>query len=149
MAHELPARPAFSTSAEGKVVAVVMIHDEILADAEASSGKNARVRVSEKAVRLLEGMSVADFRKRFKCSCGRATAPETDDTTGGEEPDASKKVEQTMGKNDNNDNRMKEWQSESVAKESNVYLAEERKRKADDVLPQDKTLEVESSQKFV
>lgn len=124
-------------------MAVVMIHDEILADAEASSGKNARVRASEKAVRLLEGMSIADFRKRFKCSCGRAT-PETDDT-GGEEPDASK-VEQTVGKNDN-DNRMIEWQSESGTKDSNMYVAEERKRKAD-VLPQDKTVEVESIQKI-
>lgn len=142
MAHELPARPAFSTSAEGKVVAVVMIHDEILADAEASSGKTARVRASEKALRLLEGMSVGDFRKRFKCSCGRAVA-ETDDT--GEESDASK-VEQTVGKNDN-DNRMMEWRRESETEESNVYVAEERKRKAD-VLPLDKTLELESIQKI-
>lgn len=143
MAHELPAKPAFSTSAEGKVVAVVMIHDEILADAEASSGKNARVRASEKAVKLLEGMSVADFRKRFKCSCGRAVA-ETGDNTG-EDPDAPK-VEQTVGKNDN-DNRMMDWQSESETKESNVYVAEERKRKAD-VLPPDETVELESIQKF-
>lgn len=142
MAHELPAKPAFSTSAEGKVVAVVMIHDEILADAEASSGKNARVRASEKALRLLEGMSMSDFRKRFKCTCGRAGA-ETDDT--GEESDASK-VEQTVGKNET-DNRMMEWQSESGTKESNVYMAEERKRKAD-VLPEDETVELESIQKI-
>lgn len=142
MAHELPARPAFSTSAEGKVVAVVMIHDEILAHAEASSGKNARVRASEKAVKLLEGMSVADFRKRFNCSCGRAAA-EIGDI--GEESDASK-VEQTVGKNDN-DNKMMEWQSESGTKASNVYVAEERKRKAD-VFPQDGTVELESIQRI-
>ena len=76
MAHQLPARQAFSTSAEGKVVAVVMIHDEILADAEGSSGKTARVRASEKALRLLQGMSVADFRKSFKCTCGRLVVEE-------------------------------------------------------------------------
>lgn len=141
MAHELPARPAFSTSAEGKIVAVVMIHEEILADAEASSGKNARVRASEKALKLLEGMSVADFRKKFKCSCGRAIV-ETEKTA--EEPGASK-VEQNVG-NDDHDNRMMEWQLEPGTKESNVYVAEERKRKAD-ILPKDTAVGLESIRK--
>lgn len=142
MAHELPARPAFSTSAEGKIVAVVMIHDEILADAEASSGKNARVRASEKALRLLEGMSVVDFRTRFKCNCARAVT-DTSDTA---KESGTSKVEQTVG-NDENDNRMMEWQGESVMKESNAYVAEERKRKAD-VLPEDKMVELESIQRI-
>lgn len=117
MAHELPARPAFTTSAEGKIVAVVMIHEEILVDAEASSGKNARVRASEKALRLLEGMSVADFRKRFNCNCGRAVEE------GKAADEGSSKIGQVG-------NRM-EWQNESGMRESNVYVAEERKRKAD------------------
>ena len=119
MAHALPARPAFSTGAEGKIVAVVMIHEEILADAEASSGKNARVRASEKALRLLEGMSVENFRKRFNCSCGRAVGG------GKAREEGNSKIEQVGNK--------MEWQHKSEMEESDLYVAEagERKRKAE------------------
>lgn len=135
MAHQLPARPAFSTSAEGKIVAVVMIHEEILADAEASSGKNARVRASEKALRLLEGMSVADFRKRFNCRCGRLALSQGSQVAQDEFLGNSKKIEEQQQQVGNNNNRM-EWQRESGTKESNFYFAEERKRKADDGFPE-------------
>lgn len=137
MAHQLPARPAFSTSAEGKIVAVVMIHDEILADAQASSGKNARVRASEKALRLLEGMSVTDFRKRFKCSCGHVVRNR-------EGQDGQEQQQQQI--NNNKKNRM-EWQREAGTRESNVFMAEERKRKANE-FPEDTTVELESIQKI-
>lgn len=46
-----------------------MIHDEIIADATASSGKNAKVKASDKANRILEGMIPVVFRKRFACDC--------------------------------------------------------------------------------
>lgn len=136
MAHELPARPAFSTSAEGKVVAVVMIHEEILADVEASSGKNARVRASEKALRLLEGMSVEHFRKRFKCSCGRAL------TEGNATEEGNSKIEQIGDE--------MEWQRKSEMEESGLYVAEagERKRKAEFFPDQDKAVELESIQRI-
>lgn len=136
MAHELPARPAFSTSAEGKIVAVVMIHEEILTDAEASSGKNARVRASEKALRLLEGMSVEHFRKRFNCSCGRAV--------GGKEAteEGNSKIEQVGDKI--------EWQRKSETEESDLYIAEagERKRKAELFPDQDNAVDLESIQRI-
>lgn len=66
MANDLPSAAPFST---GLVVAVVMIHDEIIADASASSGKNAKVKASEKAIRLLDGLLPFEFRRRFCCDC--------------------------------------------------------------------------------
>ena len=73
MANELPSPSPVSASTAAAVMAVVMIHDEIVASASASSGKNAKVKASEKAVRLLDGMLPFEFRHQFKCNCGEST----------------------------------------------------------------------------
>ncbi|KAI9732109.1 MAG: Dicer-like protein 1 [Cirrosporium novae-zelandiae] len=54
---------------QGKVVAAVIIHDQIVADGEAASGKNAKVKASEKALRVLEGLSPREFRENWGCEC--------------------------------------------------------------------------------
>lgn len=69
MANKLPSLLPASAGLPAPIVAVVMIHDEIITDASASSGKNAKVKASEKAVRLLEGLLPFEFRRRFGCDC--------------------------------------------------------------------------------
>ena len=72
MANELP-------SIDGSpivVVAVVMIHEEIVTDAQASSGKNAKVKASANALKLLAGVAPFEFRAKYMCDCGRVKGEE-------------------------------------------------------------------------
>lgn len=69
MANELPSPMPASSGFPAPIVAVVMIHDEIIANASASSGKNAKVRASEKALKVLDGLVPFEFRRRFGCNC--------------------------------------------------------------------------------
>jgi endoribonuclease Dicer len=46
-----------------------MIHTKLVGEGLADSGKNAKVKASKEALRLLEGFTVADFRKDYGCSC--------------------------------------------------------------------------------
>lgn len=69
MANELPSPSPASAGITAPIVAVVMIHDEIIANASASSGKNAKVRASENALELLDGLVPFEFRRRFGCRC--------------------------------------------------------------------------------
>ena len=50
-------------------IAVVMIHDKIVVDATASSGKNAKVKACKAALGILEGLAPFEYRSRFFCSC--------------------------------------------------------------------------------
>ena len=69
MANELPSPSPASVGLAAPIVAVVMIHDEIVANASASSGKNAKVRASENALKVLDGLVPFEFRRRFGCKC--------------------------------------------------------------------------------
>jgi endoribonuclease Dicer len=66
MASELPAivpgEPVTS-------IAVVMIHDKIICEGQASSGKNAKVKASQNALKLVKGIPSCEFKHRYGCNC--------------------------------------------------------------------------------
>lgn len=65
MARELP-----SVGLENKdVVAVVMIHNEVIAHSKGKSGRYARIRVAQSATEMLEGLAPWEFRGKFGCDC--------------------------------------------------------------------------------
>ena len=51
------------------VVAVVMIHGQIIAHSTGKSGRYARLRVANAAIEVLDGLTPAEFRRRFGCTC--------------------------------------------------------------------------------
>lgn len=65
MANEIP---AFDGGLP-RNVAVLMIHDKIVADGEANSGKNAKVKASQMALEDLRGIAAYEFRTRYGCDC--------------------------------------------------------------------------------
>ncbi len=68
MAKEMP--PIDGEELEHRdVVAVVMVHDKIVAWERGESGRYARLRVAQRTLRTIEGLSPAEFRTRFCCEC--------------------------------------------------------------------------------
>lgn len=65
MANELPS----IDGSPPRNVAIVMIHNEIIADGEASSGKNAKVKASQAALEKLDGITPSEYRMQFRCDC--------------------------------------------------------------------------------
>ena len=65
MANELPSVDGSLT----RSVAVVMIHDEIVSEGTASSGKNAKVKASSNALELLKGLPPFEYRSKYHCDC--------------------------------------------------------------------------------
>ena len=67
------------TAADGSTpinVAVVMIHEEIIADATASSGKNAKVKACKVALEVLDGLAPFEYRSRYGCDCVKVAGDE-------------------------------------------------------------------------
>jgi endoribonuclease Dicer len=54
-----------------EIVAAVFIHGDLIMKSTGASSKYARVRVSKKALQLLEGLTVKLFREQFHCDCKR------------------------------------------------------------------------------
>ena len=52
-----------------RVLAGVMIHDDIVAEGTASSGRYAKVKASSNALELLKGLAPFEYRMRFRCDC--------------------------------------------------------------------------------
>ena len=50
-------------------IAAVMIHDEIVAEGTASSGKNAKVKASSQALKLLQRLAPFEYRHTYGCDC--------------------------------------------------------------------------------
>ncbi|MCJ1399859.1 Dicer-like protein 1 [Xylographa trunciseda] len=66
MSDELP------TIIEGtpiRVIAVVMIHNEIIAEGIAASGKYAKLKASSKALEMLTGLAPFEYRIQYRCDC--------------------------------------------------------------------------------
>lgn len=55
------------------IVAVLIIHNQIVADASGTSSKYAKIRASKNALEILKGLTPKDFRSRFSCDCHGAT----------------------------------------------------------------------------
>lgn len=51
------------------VLAAVIVHDSVIADGTASSGRYAKVKASEKALAVLEGLPAFEFRQKYHCNC--------------------------------------------------------------------------------
>lgn len=68
MARELPAVDGVEMDKKD-IVAVVMIHNEIIACTKGKSGRYARVRVANKAIEAITGLVPFEFRSRFGCTC--------------------------------------------------------------------------------
>ncbi|KUL90852.1 hypothetical protein ZTR_00903 [Talaromyces verruculosus] len=54
------------------VLAAVLVHDADLAQATASSGRYAKIKASEVGLKNLDGLSVDEFRKKYRCKCSRS-----------------------------------------------------------------------------
>ena len=68
MASELPSLvPGGPTTS----LAVVMVHDRIVAEGQASSGKNAKVKASQNALKFLQGLPAFEYRNTYGCDCER------------------------------------------------------------------------------
>lgn len=50
-------------------VAALMVHDEVVADGQASSIKQAKVKASSSALKLMQGMSREEYRLTYRCDC--------------------------------------------------------------------------------
>ncbi|KAL4937415.1 hypothetical protein BDV06DRAFT_226972 [Aspergillus oleicola] len=65
-----------------RVLAAVMIHDTVIAEGFASSGRYAKIKASEKALEVLASIEQAEFRAKFECKCREVEKPpETDPGT--------------------------------------------------------------------
>jgi len=51
------------------VAAAVVIHGGIMESGEASSGRYAKLKASQRALKLIESIPIPEFRKRYKCDC--------------------------------------------------------------------------------
>jgi len=72
MAKELPSIDATERSA---VVAVVMIHNDIISHSQGKSGRHARLKVAQTALGAIEGLAPFEFRSRFGCNCHLTEGP--------------------------------------------------------------------------
>ncbi|KAL2853696.1 hypothetical protein BJX68DRAFT_274791 [Aspergillus pseudodeflectus] len=52
-----------------RVLAAVMIHDSVIAEGLASSGRYAKIKASEKALAILGDIGQAEFQDKFNCNC--------------------------------------------------------------------------------
>ena len=66
MADELP---SIIEGAAVRIIAVVMIHDQIIAEGTASSSKYAKVKASSNALAMLEGLAPFEYRIQYRCNC--------------------------------------------------------------------------------
>ncbi|KAH8651518.1 hypothetical protein BGZ60DRAFT_187238 [Tricladium varicosporioides] len=51
------------------VIAMVVIHDKVVSDASAESSRYAKVAAAKKAMLLLDGLPLPEFRREYNCTC--------------------------------------------------------------------------------
>lgn len=62
-----------------EVVSAILIHEKIMADGSASSGKNAKVKAAARALEKLDGLAPYEFRRRYDCNCESGKNKEMDE----------------------------------------------------------------------
>ncbi|KAG8527658.1 uncharacterized protein KY384_007811 [Bacidia gigantensis] len=65
--------PSCIPGAPSKTIAVLMVHDQVVAEGTASSGKNAKVKASARATEELKGLVLYEYQNRFRCDCSMET----------------------------------------------------------------------------
>lgn len=68
-AEQLPEIPGMVTSEAAKCMAAVMVHMTIVADADGTSTRYAKVRASHNALAVLKGLPPFEYRQKFGCDC--------------------------------------------------------------------------------
>lgn len=66
MSDELP---SMIEGAAPRIIAVVMIHDRIIAEGTASSSKYAKLKASQNALEMLSGLAPFEYRMQYRCDC--------------------------------------------------------------------------------
>ena len=61
--------PPLIEGSHPRIVAVVMIHDQIIAEGTASSSKYAKLKASQNALDLLSGLAPFEYRTLYRCNC--------------------------------------------------------------------------------
>lgn len=51
------------------VVALVIVHGLVIADAQAESSRYAKIAAAKKAMKLLDGLGLPEFREKYGCDC--------------------------------------------------------------------------------
>ena len=51
------------------VLAALILHDSIITEGTASSGRYAKIKASEKALEAIDGLPAFEFRRRYHCDC--------------------------------------------------------------------------------
>jgi endoribonuclease Dicer len=64
----------FVDDAAKRIAAAVIIHDEVVAEGMATSTRYAKIKASEEALVILEGLPTFKFREKYRCDC-RENAP--------------------------------------------------------------------------
>lgn len=71
MSEELPTLEGSAT----RIIAVVMVHNQVIAEGISSSSKYAKVKASSNALELLKGLAPFEYRLQYRCDC---TDPKVD-----------------------------------------------------------------------
>lgn len=61
---------------EAEIVAAVLVHNQVIAISKGQSRRYAKVRASRSALGILDGLSIENFRQKFKCDCKRGRQAE-------------------------------------------------------------------------
>ncbi|KAI9794454.1 MAG: Dicer-like protein 1 [Peltula sp. TS41687] len=97
--------PPLTPGSSPQVLAAVMIHSDVVAEGQSSSGRYAKVKASSNALSVLESLTPSEFRERYQCRCQPIGSDEDDDNMqnegGGEgkevaEPDSGEVVDQPV-----------------------------------------------------
>jgi len=56
-----------------QLIAGLVIHEKIVVDARGGSGRYAKIAASKRALEMLKGLPLGEFRKMYGCDCKEVT----------------------------------------------------------------------------